>query len=275
VVRADADWLALREPADATARALEPVALLRRRLPRHRPLVVHDLGSGTGAMARWLAPLLPGPQRWVLHDRDTELLDRAAAHAALLAADGSAVEVETRQDDVSRLTPDDLEEADLLTASALLDMMDAPELDRFVTSCVQASCPVLLTLTVVGRVGLTPPDPLDRLVAAAFNAHQRRTVGARTLLGPDASAAAVAQLSRLGHDVRVRPSPWRLGPAHRALTTAWLTGWVGAAAELRPDLQHVLEPYARRRLAQAEGGALQVRVHHEDVLALPGRRVRP
>ena len=25
-------------------------------------------------MTRWLAPLLPGPQHWVLHDRDEDLL---------------------------------------------------------------------------------------------------------------------------------------------------------------------------------------------------------
>jgi hypothetical protein len=26
--------------------------------------VIHDLGCGTGAMGRWLAPVLPGPQHW-------------------------------------------------------------------------------------------------------------------------------------------------------------------------------------------------------------------
>ena len=41
--------------------------------------MIHDLGSGTGSMSRWLAPRLPGPQHWVLHDRDADLLARAAA----------------------------------------------------------------------------------------------------------------------------------------------------------------------------------------------------
>ena len=31
-------------------------------------------------MGRWLAPLLPGPQHWVLHDRDADLL-AVASHA--------------------------------------------------------------------------------------------------------------------------------------------------------------------------------------------------
>ena len=49
-------------------------------------------------------------------------------------------------------------------------------------------CPMLLALTVVGRVALTPAEPLDARIGAAFNAHQRRET---RLLGPDAVAAAV------------------------------------------------------------------------------------
>ena len=54
----------LREPADAGARSRELVERLRRRFPAIGGLVIHDLASGTGSMGRWLAPLLPGPQRW-------------------------------------------------------------------------------------------------------------------------------------------------------------------------------------------------------------------
>lgn len=53
-------WLQLREPADAAARAPELLDPLRIRLA-NRPgrggdLVIHDLGCGTGSMGRWLAP---------------------------------------------------------------------------------------------------------------------------------------------------------------------------------------------------------------------------
>ena len=58
-------WLALREPADAAARRRDLVEQLRRAPAGDRPLVIHDLGCGTGSMGRWLAPLLPGPQHWV------------------------------------------------------------------------------------------------------------------------------------------------------------------------------------------------------------------
>ena len=267
-VRAGADWLALREPADAAARSRALVDALRPQLPTG-PLEIHDLGSGTGSMARWLAPLLPGPQRWVLHDRDADLLGRVAAYPPPTDADGGAVHLETRRSDITRVDPAVLRDADLITASALLDMMDVAELDRFVRGCAAAECPMLLSLSVVGRVELAPPDELDPHVVDAFNAHQRRTTGSGALLGPDASAAAVGLLAAAGLEVTARPSPWHLGPDRRELTAAWLTGWVGAAAEQRPDLVPAVGPYLRRRLAQADVGTLSVTVQHEDLLAVP------
>lgn len=216
--RVSPGWLRLREAADAAARASEFVGPVARRLAGREtrtggPLVVHDLGSGTGSMARWLAPRLPGPQHWILHDRDADLLALAAAGMVRGAADGAPVTVETRLGDISRLTAADLRGAALVTASALLDLLTAEEVGRIAAACVGADCPVLLTLSVDGRVELTPGDPLDARVAEAFNAHQRRTVGRRRLLGPDAVDAAVAAFGRLGAEVSVRSSPWRLGPA--------------------------------------------------------------
>ena len=265
VVRADGDWLALREPADAAARAPELVETLKGVLPTGRRLVVHDLGAGTGAMTRWLAPRLLGPQRWVLHERDASLLAPAATSPPPVASDGSAVSVETRLGDITQLPPDVLRDADLLTASALLDMMSASGLERFVTSCARAGCPILVTLSVVGVVELTPSAELDREVMDAFNAHQRRG----KLLGPDASAAAVAELEEVGFEVTARPSPWRLGPDMRGLATEWFTGWVGAAVEQRPELTRAIASYTRARLAEAAAGSLSVTVHHVDLLAVP------
>ncbi|RKN47855.1 methyltransferase domain-containing protein [Micromonospora endolithica] len=259
-----ADWLALREPADAAARAADLADAVRHRVTGG-PLTVHDLGSGTGSMARWLAPLLPGPQHWILHDQDADLLARAAAAVPGAAADGAPVTVTTRRGDLTRLTAADLADADLVTASALLDMLTAEEVDRLVAAC--AGRRTLFALSVTGRVALTPADPLDAEVAAAFNAHQRRRVGGRTLLGPDAADAAAAAFARHGVDVLTRPSPWRLGPEQAALATAWFTGWLAAAREQRPDLAEATRAYADRRRAELAAGELRVLVDHRDLLA--------
>src|SRR5688500_10737552 len=244
-VRVSPAWLALREPADAEARSEELVERLRRHLAPGA-LVVHDLGGGSGAMGRWLAPRLPGPQHWVVHDRDADLLELAVARAA------HGVTVEARCSDVARLEPADLAGASLVVASALLDLLTADELAAMLRA--SAGHPLLLALTVVGRVALTPAEALDAQIGAAFDAHQRRD----GRLGPDAVAAAVAMLR--GAELVVRPSPWRLGAAHAGLAAAgrgasdavlaaarrgasdadlmaeWLEGWVAAACEQEPAL---------------------------------------
>jgi hypothetical protein len=269
-VRTGSDWLALREPADAAARSPELVEVLRAHLPTDG-LVIHDLGCGTGSMARWLAGQLDGPQRWVLHDRDAELLKHAAANPPARAADGAAVSVETRLDDVTQLDPGELAGVSLITASALLDMFSEEELGRFVTICAGAGCPVLITLSVVGRVELSPADPFDRRVMDAFNAHQRRRTTDGRLLGPDAAGAAADAFRERGLEVVVRPSPWRLGPDRSGLAAAWFTGWVDAACERAPELAGVAGPYAAQRLAAVAAGSGSVTVHHLDLLALARR----
>jgi hypothetical protein len=130
---------------------------------------------------------------------------------------------------------------------------------------------MLMTLSVVGSVRLTPPDPLDRHLAAAFDAHQRRTTERGRLLGPDAVALAAEEFGGLGAEVLIRPSPWRLGAFQADLAAEWLTGWVGAACEQQPELSAEAEVYARRRLAQSRTGQLAVTVDHADVLVLPRR----
>ncbi|MFE3323826.1 methyltransferase domain-containing protein [Streptomyces sp. NPDC059176] len=295
------EWLALREGADAAARAAELLDPLRQHLAdadgsRQDTLVIRDLGCGTGSMGRWLAPRLNGPQHWILHDHDPDLLELAAARLPRTAADGSPVTVTTERGDVAGLTADALSGTSVVTASALLDLLTREELDGLVAACAGARCPALLSLSVVGRVDLAPEDPMDDEITDAFNAHQRREDQGRRLLGPDAVAAASVAFARHGMAVRVHTSPWRLGPVGipavagaaappvpaadaalmarltSELTAEWLQGWVGAAREQQPDLGARADAYLRRRLDACAVGELQVVVHHSDVLALPGPR---
>ncbi|MFE2353236.1 hypothetical protein [Streptomyces parvulus] len=263
------EWLRLREPADAAARAHDLLGPLRAHLKGRTPptggLVVHDLGCGTGSMGRWLAPRLDGAQHWVLHDRDPYLLHFAAAGAPRASADGGHVTVETLRGDIARLTPDALSGAALVTASALLDVLTAEEVGTLAAACAAAGCAALLTLSVAGRVELDPAHPLDAEITEAFNDHQRHT----GLLGPDAVTAAGEAFAAHGVTVRAHPSPWRLGPDETELTAQWLRGWVGAAVEQRPELRARAGAYLDERLAACADGTLGVVVHHTDLLALP------
>lgn len=289
------DWLALREGADARARSAELAGRLRDHLVATRnpgaPLVIRDLGCGTGSMGRWLVPRLPGPQHWFLHDRDRELLTRAHRGLPATAQDGTRVRVDTVPGDVTALVPVDLDGTTVVTASALLDLLTAEEVDRIAAVCTAAGCAALLTLTVVGQVAFEPAEELDGVFADAFNAHQRRTVAGRRLLGPDAGAAAVEAFEGRGAVVETRPSPWRLTSCRREahglddgsslprrtgsapgseLLEEWLRGWISAACEQRPQLARHAGGYLQRRLAAIAAGELSVTVGHLDVLALPG-----
>lgn len=300
------EWLALREDADARARSGELLGPLHgflsdRGLNGHgledgtgdagdvvnaggaggaddtgdagERILVHDLGCGTGSMGRWLAARLDGPQRWFMNDRDPALLADIAAHMPRTSADGSPLDVVPQQRDITRISADDLAGASLVTASALLDLLTADELESLAAACAGAGSAVLLALSVEGRVELDPHDPLDARFEAAFNAHQRRTEDdGRRLLGPDAVKAATASFEHNGFTVLTRSTPWRLGPEDRELTEQWLTGWVAAACVQEPSLVAEREEYLRRRLDVCRAGGLRAVVHHRDLLALPARR---
>jgi hypothetical protein len=262
------DWLALREPADAAARADELADRLCTWLQARFDggLVVRDLGCGTGSMSRWLAGRLPRPQHWLLHDRDPALVERAMGGLP------AGVTGEPRVGDLTTLDAAQLAGTAVVTASALLDLLTADEVERLAAACATAGCAALLALSVTGSVLITPADPLDAAFAAAFDAHQRRTVDGRRLLGPDAAPAAAAAFGRHGVAVVRAPSPWRLGPGDAPLIERWLRGWIAAACEHRPALVPEAEAYLDRRLKAAARGDLRVVLGHADLLALPETR---
>ena len=221
-------------------------------------------------MMRWLAPLLPGPQRWTCHDRDEELLAALSTSGPVRDSQGGTVAVDIHGCDLAELAPDEFAGASLITASALLDILTAADLERLATVCFTAGCPMLLALSVTGCVEVRPPDCLDERIRQAFNAHQRRMTGdGRRVLGPDALPAAVALFTDRGATVWSARSAWRLRTADRALIDEWLTGWVGAACAHDPALARSARNYLHRRIRAASDGHLDVTVHHRDLLIMP------
>lgn len=269
---ASAQWLALRAPADDAARSPELAHALARMLPPG-PVLIHDLGAGTGSMTRWLAPRLPGPQRWILRDGDAGILSHLDLRSAVDDA-GRPVPAEAAVEHLDDLPADAFEGAAAVTASALLDVITAREAARIVAACVAARTPALFSLSVTGDVHVRPrggagDGAIERAVRAAFNDHQRRDASERRMLGPDAVHVVGDLFASAGWHVRRVATPWRLGGADRALIAEWLEGWVDAAVEQRPDLEADAEAYRQRRRAEAAAGVLRVAVGHEDLLAWP------
>ena len=266
ILNVSSEWLAIRETEDARARSRD-LALSAAAMVPARPIVVHDLGSGTGSMMRWLAPLLPGPQEWVLHDWNARLTERAVDDAPPLDRDRLPVSVTSRVGELADLRAADLYGASLVTASALLDVLTAPELHAIVQACVDIGAPALLALSVTGEAHLTPWDPRDATVGRAFNAHQRRETDGRRLLGRYGAPIARGLFERAGWRVRAASTDWRLDDQEPRLLREWLDGWVDAAVEQSPELRDEFEDYRGLRASQMQRGALSAVIHHRDLLA--------
>lgn len=258
-----ADWLALREPADHAARNTSRVDEQLANLPAGRTLRIIDLGAGAGSNLRYLAPRLPAPQHWVLIDHDGDLLNRAKADAPL---PGSALTIETLVHDLNQW-PLPVADADLITASALLDLVSDPWLAELAQYCAARQLPTLLALNIDGRIQLSPTYPADDALLEAVNAHQRGEKDMGRALGPDAIERAIKHFSACGFRCETRASDWQLDAQHAPLQQELLSGWHAAACEQRPDMRTVFDDWLAERLKALPAG--HILVGHQDFLALP------
>lgn len=243
-----ADWLGLRASADAAARNCKLAREFARSLG-HRA-VVADLGSGTGAMMRWLAPLLAPHARWRLVEGDAALLARAPVRAQKIRRSLAAK----------------LPRADAYVSSALIDLVDAAWLRKMLRAA--RGKPVLMTLAVDGRHALVPPHRDDAALFAAFARHQRRFKGLGRALGGQAPFALAQFAARAGYRVASAPSDWKL-PSGKLLE-ATLDGIAAAACEADPSLD--LREWRHARARQLLAGKLMLTVGHRDLLAVRRRR---
>ena len=256
-------WLELREPADHGARATQALDPLRRWWDARDATSVLDLGCGTGSNLRYLSPKLTGPQRWTMVDHDAGLLGRIASPAP-------GVGVSLVQGDLSDVGLTEVGRHDLVTASALLDLVSASWLDAIVVACAERGCAALFALTYDGTVGWPgDADPLDAAVNDAVNEHQRRDKGLGPALGPDAARVAAARFQERGFRVELFASPWRLTTRDAPLARALIDGWARAAAEIRPKDARTFREWADRRGRAAEDPGFALVVGHLDLLALP------
>lgn len=278
-----ADWLSLREHADARARNKELAQALGAHLstirPPGAPLRIVDLGSGTAANLRALAPLIAGDQHWHLIDDAPDLHDAARrtlsdwAQAASptadgidLVKDGRTITVTLGQADLSRtLAPLDAAAPHLVTASAFFDLVSAPFVEALADTCARLGATFFTVLTCDGRDEWSPADPRDEDVAKAFRFDQERDKGFGRALGNAASDQLAAAFAARGYAVRRADSPWRLDPetdpSDAALVAALASGTAAAAADR-------IGPEAASAWAMARKAA-RCTIGHSDLMAVP------
>lgn len=284
------DWLRLREPYDLRARSR---ALARRfgNAVRGRAgetvASLVDLGAGSGANFRALAPLIPGDQDWRLIDHDRALLSHQAAEIAQWArgqgyrvTHGSGVvTVATgianwRAHSIDLDLAGDLAALPLasvhgVTCAALLDLVSTPWLERLADRLVAARLPLLAALTVDGRRVWEPLHAEDKTIAAAFTRHQRGDKGFGPALGPEASAVLEGALRRRGYGIIAEPGEWRLSAGDTAMLAALIDGAADAAAQIEPASAPAIVRWRADRHAALADGALRLTVGHVDIFTAP------
>lgn len=246
-----ADWLSLREPADAIARDHK---LLRQAVSLAGPdPVIMDMGCGTGSTVRALSRHVSLDTEWRLVDNNHKLLDQALC-ASGPAATGHLV-------DLDRLDELPFDGLTLVTASALLDLVTEDWLQRL---SVRLEVPLYAALSYNGQMHWHPAQPDDERMIAAFNRHQRGDKGLGAALGPTAVDAARRVFRAAGFSIESADSSWRLGPESTLLQQSLVEGIALAAHEAG-------EPGAHAWGETRVGVAAETRcvIGHTDILVVP------
>jgi len=249
----DLAWLDLRESADRAARDATLLQCAAAYLARFDDPLAVDLGAGSGAMMR----ALPSPDlSWRLVDHDEALVReagrRSGGRAAIFSLDLVAV------DELP------LDGANLVTASALLDLAGQSWIGRLARRVGEVGAGLYATLSYDGSLLWTPGDADDEAVRLAFNEHQTRDKGLGPALGPAGWAWLAQALASQGYDVRAAPSPWMLDGSSEPLLRQLVEGIAAAAME---GGEAAAPGWLQRRLAATS--ELACRVGHVDLLALP------
>ncbi|MGD2076484.1 MAG: class I SAM-dependent methyltransferase [Gammaproteobacteria bacterium] len=277
-------WLDLREAVDAASRSKPPAALLAASRGGSEALRIVDLGCGTGANLRYLAPRLGVDQDWTLIDSDARLIDAIPARLApwahalggrfapdgagamLIRAPGLDCRVRTRLRDLAGgLDERDTGDVQLVTASALLDLVSRRWLEALAGYCRRLRAGVLFALTYDGRMGFDPAASGDERMRELINRHQLTDKGFGPALGPAATSTALELFGGLGYVTQAEPSDWHLGSHECPLQTALIEGWLGAAVEVAPGEAAQLQAWSRCRRAQIERYELRMAVGHTDI----------
>ena len=258
-----ADWLNVREPYDGLARNRMVLEAAVSAVAGRYAITVADLACGTGSTLRAISPHLTSQQTWRLYDNNLGLLT------------GRRSPEESAQ--VQRIVLDlarDLEYAldgplDLVTASALLDLVSGPWIDRLATECAVRGLPFYAALSYDGTVSLSPRDPFDARVVAAVNRHQLSDKGFGPALGPSAASFAIKRFQRVGYTVTSGRSDWEFGPSDRDMQLQLLAGWAEAAQAAGLVSLKRLRAWLTLRRDLVMAGRSTMRVGHLDFFAQP------
>lgn len=248
-----AEWLAMREPLDHVSRDAGLLANVVSYAGANA--VVVDLGSGTGSTARAFNDPVCATWTWHFIDGNQDLLNISKTRHP------RSVQSVMDLKDIDKLP---LDHVDLVTASALLDLMPHAWVAKLARRLQKASIAFYSAINYNGNMRWTPPHHDDQSITDAFNRHQRTDKGVGPALGPASGTVAANIFAEHGFDVSLADSPWELSPDRADLHLSLINGIGDAAAECGHSLA-IDWIKARSAMAAKSIGY----IGHTDLLAVP------
>jgi hypothetical protein len=281
-----AHWLQLREASDAQSRSTALTRDIAAEVAPFDTLHALDLATGAGSNIRYLAERLQGQQRWLAVDRDPDLLE-ALLERMQRWGHGRGYDVSVGPDtctirgprlechiETLRLNLSVLHDRvlfagrQLVTASALLDLVSESWLRDVAGHCRAEHAAALFSLTYNGRSASEPRESEDDLVLELFNRHQKTDKGlGGPAAGPDAATVAEQCFTEAGFVVRRAASDWNVSPAERDMQRLLIDGWAHAATEIAPRRKRTITAWHGRRIDHLDAGHSRVVVGHDDLAA--------
>jgi SAM-dependent methyltransferase len=273
-----ADWLALREPADHAAVNLEVRTTLSNLFAKKDHINIVDLGCGAGSNLRGTWSALPRWQNWTLVDYDPKLLNAAKERLSAWADTAKMIgekltltkgdahltvsfrEADLSSGDFSNVTQD----ADLVTAAALFDLVSVQAIEKLAATIVANKQKFFTVLTYDGHARWMPEHPADAAMRDAFNAHQRSNKGFGPAAGPGGTTALAKAFYARNYRILRGTSPWIVDKSFGQLREELDKGFAGAVRETGKVEPAIIDSWLKLKKSSPDGITV---IGHEDLLA--------
>lgn len=223
----DIDWLAERYPFDVEARNKTVEQAAVDYLKTDGPVVIVDVGAGTGSNCLYFLDKLQQDQSWIFIEKDpalapaliNRLTEYASFHKYNWSLKDGVYEMLTPFKKVTfKIISDtlfkigqivDLSTVDLVVANAVFDLLSKVQISQFLDQLTQNKVACLFTLHYTG-MRFIPEDPFDQSYIDLYDGHMMRPQSFGQALGKMAAAHIVQRFEEANYTLQKGDSSWNV-----------------------------------------------------------------
>lgn len=284
----DIDWLAERYPFDVEARnkTIEQTAIDY--LKTDQPVVIVDIGAGTGSNCLYFLDKLKQDQSWIFIEKDPKLApalihrleEYATFHKYKWSHTDGVYQMLTPFKKVTfKVISDtffklgqliDLSRVDLVVANAVFDLLSKVQISSFLEQLSSNNIACLFTLNYTG-MRFIPEDPFDQAYIDLYNAHMERPQSFGHAMGKQAAVYVAQVLEETQYTLHKGESIWRIMEDDIKMHYYLLNFMDNALSELTypAELQKSFPKWLKRKKDLIITRRQGLEVNHIDLFACP------